>query len=498
MNISIDLKPSREEFIKISGRFNVIPLSAELGDDFISPIQLYSKLKDKSHSFLLESVEGEEKISRFSFVGFNPLYVFKSKADSIEINDLTLGSRKHFKTSLDPLEELKKLMSRFKVFSSKDLRFPGGFVGYLGYDNIRFFEPVLNKNSRIKDAESIFVFCKYLCVFDHKEKNIRIISFVVLPEDINKNKLTSVYAAETEKLKKVIRSFYSHSRLVPIGLGRKTKLLRYKSNISKKDFMAQVMRAKEYIKKGDIIQVVLSQRLEVNYSRDPFDIYRYLRILNPSAYMYYINFKDVKIIGASPEMLLRCENEVLITRPIAGTRPRNSNDQKDVLLEKDLLKDPKEKAEHIMLVDLGRNDLGRVSRKGKVSVPIFMKIERFSHVMHIVSEVRGFMDKKKDVFSALRSCFPAGTVSGAPKIRAMQIIDELEKTSRRIYAGCVGYFSFTGNLDTAIIIRTIVLRKKKAYVQAGAGIVLDSKPEKEYFETLNKAKAQLLALQLAS
>jgi len=508
---SLNLKPNLGEFLKIVRKFNAVALSTELGEDFISPIQLYSKIKDKDYSFLLESVEGQEKISRFSFVGFKPLYIFRSKKDKIDIRDLVDSKNKSFKTSTDPLDELKKIVVKFKMFFDKDLRFPGGFVGYVGYDNVRFFEPVLDAGPMINSAESLFVFCKYLFIFDHKEKKINIISFLVLPQSRprraqgrrrtpssspGRGKLRKLYNEESRQLLRLINFLSKDIELKPIRFMRKK--IKYKSNFSKKAFIDKVKKAKEYIKKGDIIQVVLSQRLSVNFDKDPLDIYRFLRILNPSAYMYYLNFKDLKIIGASPEMLLRCEDKVLITRPIAGTRPRGKTEEKDLTLEKDLLNDPKEKAEHIMLVDLGRNDLGRVTYKGKVRVPTFMKIERFSHVMHIVSEVRGLLDKKKDGFDALKSCFPAGTVSGAPKIRAMQIIDELEKDARGIYAGCVGYFSFTGNLDTAIIIRTIVLRKNKAYVQAGAGIVLDSKPLKEYFETLSKAKAQLLALELAS
>ena len=490
------IKPNLKKFLRLAEKFNVIGLSLELSEDFISPIQLYSKIKDKSYSFLLESVEGEEKISRFSFVGFEPLYIFKSRKNKIEIKDCLLRKTYNFNTLTDPLEELKNLIKKFKVFFDEKLRFEGGFVGYLGYDNVRFFEPILNVDSRISSAESIFIFCKYLSAFDHKEKKLHLTSFVVLPPEIRKNKLKKVYIQEKRKLLNLVERLSKNIKLSPLTFNRKK--INYKSNFSKKEFMQKVRVAKEYIKKGDIIQVVISQRLSVNYNKDPFNIYRHLRILNPSAYMYYLNFKDLKIIGSSPEMLLRCENKVLISRPIAGTRPRGKTEEEEYSLEKELLNDPKEKAEHIMLVDLGRNDLGRVSYKGRVEVPIFMRVEKFSHVMHLVSEVKAILDKKRNQFDALRACFPAGTVTGAPKIRAMQIIDELEKQPRKIYAGCVGYFSFTGNLDTAIIIRTIILRKNKAYIQAGAGIVLDSKPEREYFETLNKAKAQLLALELAS
>ncbi|HEC68744.1 MAG TPA: anthranilate synthase component I [Candidatus Omnitrophica bacterium] len=494
MNLKVNL--NLEKFLDYSNKFNIIGLSLELGEDFITPIQLYLKIRNKDYSFLLESVEGEEKISRFSFVGFLPLYLFQSQGENIKIRDFLKKKTTIFKTSADPLQDLKDFMSKFRVFLDRKARFEGGFVGYLGYDNIRFFEPVLNTDSKISYAQSMFIFCKYLFIFDHKEKRLHLTSFVVLPSKIKKDGLKKIYKKEKEKILNLIKFLSQKESIPPVSFKRKR--LNYRSNFSKKEFIQAVKKAKQYIRKGDVIQVVLSQKLTVKFSKEAFNIYRQLRILNPSPYMYYLNFKDLKIIGSSPEMLLRCENKVLINRPIAGTRPRGKTEKEDLKLEKELLADPKEKAEHIMLVDLGRNDLGRVSKKGTVHLPVFMKVERFSHVMHLVSEVRAVLDKGKDSFSALRACFPAGTLTGAPKIRAMQIIDELEKEPRKIYGGCVGYFSFTGNLDTAIIIRTIILKDNKGYIQAGAGIVLDSDPQREYLETLNKAKAQLLALELAS
>lgn len=491
------LSPSREEFIKISKKssYNIVPLSLDLGDDFITPIQLYSAIKNKTYSFLLESVEGEEKISRYSFVGFEPLYIVETEGYIIRIKDFIKKKIKSYQFECDPLEELKKIMKGFSVFTRKRIRFEGGFVGYLSYDNIRFFEPVLKKDNFNKGARSAFVFCKYLFIFDHIEKRLTLISFLPLKE-YNYQALKTLYSEEKERLISLLRNISKNSRIKPLNFFRK-KMVKFSSNFTPQEFKKRVKKAKEYIRRGDVIQVVISQKLTAKYTQEPFVIYRYLRVLNPSSYMYYLNFGKIKVIGSSPEMLVRCEKRRLFTRPIAGTRPRGGNEIEDKLLEKELLTDSKEKAEHLMLVDLGRNDLGRVSLKGKVEVPIFMKIEKFSHVMHIVSEVSAWLDKNRTSFDALRACFPAGTVSGAPKIRAMEIIDELEKEPRGLYSGCVGYFSFTGNLDTAIIIRTIILEEKKVSIQAGAGIVLDSIPQKEYFETLNKAKAQILAVELA-
>jgi len=490
-----NITPNLDKFLKAVKRYSLIPLSLDLGGDFITPIQLCQKVKDKKYSFLLESVEGEEKISRFSFVGFNPLFLLSSKGRNVEITDFIKSKVDKFSSPLSPLDELRFLMKRFKAYPVKGTRFSGGFVGYLGYDNVRFFEPVLNFQDRIEDSESRFVFCKYFFIFDHKEKKVKAVSFVSLPSRVKIEEASSLYREEKKNLLNLIDYFSKSKALNPLNfLRRKVKV---KSNFSKKEFSSLVKRAKEHIKKGDIIQVVPSQRFSTGYKKDPFLIYRYLRVLNPSPYMYYLNFADKQVIGASPEMLLRCEGDTVITRPIAGTRRRGRDEREDIALEKELLSDPKEKAEHIMLVDLGRNDIGRVSEGGKVNISSFMKVERFSHVMHIVSEVKGKLDKGMNSFSALKACFPAGTVTGAPKIRAMQIIDELERSPRGIYAGCAGYFSFNGNIDTAIVIRTIVVEKNKAYVQAGGGIVLDSKPEKEYIETVNKAKAQLVAIEYA-
>jgi anthranilate synthase component 1 len=489
----MQIHPTAKDFVKLAKKNNLIVLSHKFYSDSLTPVSIYHNLSKqfKEESFLLESVEGEEKISRFSFMGFMPLAVFKSKGRTINIKEQREIS---FETGKDPLFELRKFMRKFKVAPKENLRFFGGFVGYLGYDLVRFYEPIgPGKKDPLNTPDTYLTLPKFLIIFDHLKKQIEILSFLKINE---KQNLKNLYAKELKVMEGIFDKLQNPAGLQTLSMSATSKV-NLKSNLSKKDFVSIVEKARKYIKEGEIIQTVLSQRFSVDFSGDPFNVYRYLRILNPSPYMFYLNLKDLKVAGSSPEMLLRCEKGVLTTRPIAGTRPRGKDELEERKLEKSLLDDPKERAEHIMLVDLARNDLGRVAESASVTVPVFMTVEHFSHVMHIVSEVRASLKKGKDIFCAFTSCFPAGTLSGAPKVRAMQIINELERDGRGIYAGSVGYFSFTNSLDTCIIIRTIVFKNKKAYIQAGAGIVMDSKPEKEYKETLNKAKAQVLAVRLA-
>lgn len=490
----MDINPNLDQFKQLAKNNNLIVLAHKFYCDWLTPLATYDNLKNKykGESFLLESVEGEEKICRFSFLGFTPLQIFKNKGKTIYIEN---AHRSHnFITEKDPLFELKKIMDGFKVAPQENIRFFGGFVGYLGYDTVRFYEPIGQELPDSLNAfDSYFILPKYLVIFDHINRQIEILLFVKLDK---KHGLNEIYNKEKNNLINIFQAIIKPAQL-PL-LSFIPKKIKIKSHIKKTDFVKAVNKVKEYIKQGEIIQMVLSQRFQANFKGDPFLAYRYLRVLNPSPYMFYLNFADVKICGSSPEMLLRCDDNKLITHPIAGTRKRGKDEQEDQVLIKDLLSDPKERAEHIMLVDLARNDLGKVASKASVNLPYFMTVEKFSHVMHIVSEVQAKLSDKENLFSALISCFPAGTVSGAPKVRAMQIINELEKEKRGIYAGCVGYFSFTNSLDTCIIIRTIVFKDNQAYIQAGAGIVYDSKPAKEYTETINKAKAQVLALQMAS
>ncbi len=488
----MNINPSLPQFKKLARKNNLIVLSCRFFSDWLTPLSIYYGLARRmpGENFLLESVEGEEKICRFSFLGFMPISTFKSRGKRIYVKQ---GRARVFQTQTDPLTELKKIMSGFKVAPKENLRFFGGFVGYVGYDTVRFYEPVgKRKANSLGSFDSYFMLPKFLIIFDHLKMQVEVLSFVLLKSKADLNK---VYSKEKKLLERVYKKIVVPCELPDLSFA--ARKLTARSNFKKKDFTAAVKKAKKYIKEGEIIQTVLSQRFSASFYGDPFAVYRYLRILNPSPYMFYLNLGSIKIAGSSPEMLLRCERGQLCTHPIAGTRKRGKDESQDAKLEKSLLNDPKERAEHIMLVDLARNDLGRVARKGTVNVPVFMRVERFSHVMHIVSEVRAGLNKKEDIFSALISCFPAGTVSGAPKVRAMQIINELEPEGRGIYAGSVGYFSFTKSLDTCIIIRTIVFKGRKAYIQAGAGIVADSRPENEYKETVNKTKAQMLALRLA-
>lgn len=470
----------------------------EIGADLDTPVSSFLKIKKDDYAFLLESVEGQEKIARYSFLGSNPALIFKSKGKFIQIIYPEKKITKKFVTQTNPLDEIKKIMRDFKAIKTKGLpRFYGGLVGYMGYDMVRFFEELPDKNTEdLKIPDSIFILTDTLLVFDHVNHSIKIVTNIVMPKSSKKltqNKKIKIYKAAIKKIESIHKDF-QQSIMEKEKRGKGHKHLKIVSNFTKNKFKAIVNNAKAYIKKGDIIQVVLSQRFKIKIDKEPLDIYRALRSLNPSPYMFFLKLKDVILIGSSPEMLVRCEEGLVQTRPIAGTRPRGKTEEEDKLLENELLKDTKEKAEHIMLVDLGRNDLGRVCKSGKVGISEFMSIERYSHVMHLVTQVQGALDKKYDVYDVLRASFPAGTVTGSPKIRAMEIIDELENLRRGPYAGCVGYFSFSHNMDTCITIRTIIIKDNIAYIQAGAGIVADSIPEKEYSESVNKARALIEAI----
>ncbi|MFH1888761.1 MAG: anthranilate synthase component I [Candidatus Omnitrophota bacterium] len=489
--------PSLKEFLRLSRKANVIPVYKEISADLDTPVSAFLKLKKDNYAFLLESVEGQEKTARYSFLGSKPSIIFKSKGKNIEIIYPGKGSASRFVAAKDPLDEIEKIMKEFKAAKVKGLpRFYGGFVGYMGYDMVRFFERLPDKNpDELKMPDSIFMLTDSILAFDHVNHTIKIIVNVILPgkkKGSRKIKKTNAYSEAFRKIE-IIHKDLRKTLVEAKGRGKKRDS-RVVSNFKKSEFQEMVVRAKEYIKNGDIIQVVPSQRFKVKIESEPFDIYRRLRSMNPSPYMFFLKLREFILIGASPEMLVRCEDGLVETRPIAGTRPRGKNQKDDLRLERELLKDKKEKAEHIMLVDLGRNDLGRVSKKGGVRVSEFMRVERYSHVMHLVSEVEGDLDKRYDIYDCLRACFPAGTVSGSPKIRAMEIIDELETTRRGPYAGCVGYFSFSQNMDTCITIRTVVIKDNFGYVQAGGGVVADSVPEKEYFESVNKAKALIEAI----
>jgi len=493
----IDIKmyyPSKNEFRKLAKKGNIVPVYREVSADFETPLSAFIKIDDKKNSFLFESVEGGEKIGRYSFLGSSPSATIEAKGNSITI--VKGKVKKNLKGN--PLALIENFMSNYKAVEVDGLpRFFGGLVGYIGYETIRFIEKIPDTcKDDLKTSDIKLILADTILIFDRVKHTIKIVANAHIDKrsktsaDKAYKRAISDIEAICEKLKKPLK------QSMPTIEGVAAPI-RYKSNIKKSLFKKTILKAKRYIKSGDIIQVVLSQRFETGFGSDPFSIYRALRSINPSPYMFYLSFGKVKLIGSSPEIMVRGEDGVAEIRPIAGTRPRGKTRQEDVAFEKDLLADPKERAEHLMLVDLGRNDLGRVCRAGSVKVSEFMNIERYSHVMHIVSDCVGKLKAKSNIYELLKASFPAGTVAGAPKIRAMEIIDELEKTKRGPYAGCVGYFSFSGNLDTCITIRTILLKGKKAYVQAGAGIVADSVPEKEYQETVNKAKGMLKAVAIA-
>lgn len=489
-------KPTLKEFLKLSKQGNVIPVYKEINADLETPVSAFLKIKKENYSFLLESVEGQEKIARYSFLGGSPCLVFKSKGREIEISYPGKKSPRKFLSRLTPIDEVKKIMRDFKSVQVKGLpRFCGGLVGFIGYDTVRFFEKLPDKNpDELKVPDSILMLADTLLVFDHVNHNIKIVSNVILPKGkVSTAEAAALYNKAVKRIESIQADF---SRPLNENEGdAHSQRIKFSSNFTKSEFEEAVREAKRYIRRGDIIQVVPSQRFKLITEKDPFMIYRSLRSLNPSPYMYFLRLEDMYLVGASPEMLVRCEDGIVETRPIAGTRPRGKNAREDERLAKELINDKKERAEHLMLVDLGRNDLGRVSRIGTVEVDEFMSVEKYSHVMHLVSGVKGRLDNKRyDIYDVLKAVFPAGTVSGSPKIRAMEIIDEVENTRRGPYAGCVGYFSFSHNLDTCITIRTILIKGKAAYIQAGAGIVADSVPEKEYFETVNKARALIEAI----
>jgi anthranilate synthase component 1 len=476
----------------MAGKGNLIPVYRELLADRETPVTAFKKLGMGPYSFLLESVEGGEKWARYTFLGFDPFLVIRAKGNKLTF--LETGRKREIKAADDPLEEIRRVMDRFRPVRTEGLpRFFGGAVGYLSYDMVRFFErlPNLTKDDLHQD-DLVFMVTGNLVIFDNVAQKMK----VVVNSLVGNKNLKRVYANSLRRIDSIIKKL---ALPLPPENPRRNRMapVRIQSNTPKEIFKKNVVRGKRYIREGDIFQVVLSQRLQCEIRSDPLDIYRALRTVNPSPYMYFLRLDRTFIVGSSPEILVRCEEGKVEVRPIAGTRPRGKNEEEDSRLIRDLLGDKKELAEHIMLVDLGRNDVGRVAKKGTVVVDELKTIEKYSHVMHIVSNVWGRLDKGKNCFDVLRASFPAGTVSGAPKIRAMEIIEELEPNKRGIYAGAVGYFSFSGNMDMAIAIRTLVIRGTTAFLGVGAGIVADSVPEREFVETMNKGKALIRAIELA-
>ena len=487
--------PDLREFRKLAEKGNLIPVYNEILADMETPVSAFRKIDDGRYSFLLESIEGGEKWARYSFLGSRPSIVIRSFGDSAEI--IRYGKKETRSLVRDPLEAVKDILAEYRPVPNPGLpRFYGCAVGFIGYDVIRFFEKMPEREKPGLGLPDIFfMITDTLVIFDNVAHKIKVVSNA----HINGSSITAAYKEAVEKIEAITRKLKRSLKDRPAAGPRPSSKRRpvLKSNFTQPGYEQAVLKAKEYIKAGDIFQVVPSQRFETRIGVEPFEIYRALRLINPSPYMYFLRCGDATITGTSPEVMVRQEGDRIDLRPIAGTRRRGSTEEEDKALERELLSDPKERAEHIMLVDLGRNDVGRVSTPGSVHVSELMVIERYSHVMHIVSNVRGTLSKEHNSFDVVRACFPAGTVSGAPKIRAMEIIDELEPTRRGPYAGAVGYFGFSGNMDTCITIRTLVIKDGVAYIQAGGGVVADSVPSLEYQETVNKAKAMMRAVEMA-
>ncbi len=482
--------PSLNEVKKAAKSANVIPVCKKVLADTETPVSVWMKLFRKTrYSFLLESVSGGDTTARYSFIGGDPYITFKAEGQNWWI-----GGEHVEKGAQDPIGALRKLLSRYHPADVKDLpRFSGGAVGYFSYDSIRLRERIPDnnpKNDRLHDI--FFALYRNLIAFDNREHRLLLISNIIIDGEKN---IQQQYDRALQEIGTMEQGMRNQLDSTQISISAPEDI---SSNFRREDFEQAVEKSKEYIKAGDIFQVVLSQRFQVPVTTDPFDLYRVLRVVNPSPYMYYMALDDISVIGASPEMLVRVENGEVENRPIAGTRRRGQTEEEDEKLIEELKADPKEIAEHVMLVDLGRNDVGRVSRYGSVKVENMMHMEKYSHVIHMVTDVKGRLKNGCDAFDALFSCFPAGTLSGAPKIRAMEIIDELETVRRGLYGGALGYIDFSGNMDTCIVIRTIVLDQGIASIQAGAGIVADSIPQREYQETVEKASALFSAIKKAA
>ncbi|MHC4712178.1 MAG: anthranilate synthase component I [Planctomycetota bacterium] len=486
--------PSYERFEKLAAGGARVPVYRQLLADTLTPVAAFRKVEGPDYAFLLESVVGGERIAQYSFVGSKPFAVFLARRDEVEIVE---GDNRRTFSAENPFDSLQEFISSVKFVHPGDLpRFCSGAVGFAAYDAIRYVE-------RLPDAppddlgqpDLYFALYDSMLIFDHINNTVKVLACA----DASARPAKEAYDVACRRVDEMVEVLQTPTVVLSDDISSAGPVaLEYTSNFTKDDYCRSVERAKEYIFAGDIFQVVLSQRLTAKTNADPFNIYRTLRMVNPSPYMFYLKLKDLKLIGSSPEVMVRVEGDRITLRPIAGTRPRGKTPEEDQALAEELLADEKERAEHVMLVDLGRNDVGRTARYGTVIVDECMVIERFSHVMHITSNITGQLKPGATALETLQACLPAGTVSGAPKVRAMQILDELEPTRRGPYAGAVGYIDFAGNMDTCIALRTIIYVDGRAIVQAGGGLVADSIPENEYQETLNKAKALLKALEIAA
>ena len=491
--------PTADEFLKLATQGNLIPVARRILADLETPLSAYRKIRGQGESFLFESVEGGEHVGRYSFVGCNPRAVIRQDGQQVQVieNGRITESAVVGKDVKDGLEIVERVMKKFRAVATPGLpRFTGGAIGFIGYEFIHDVEPSVPRppQDELKTPVIYFLIADQLLTFDRAQQTITILVNAVLDDAASP---TEAYESATDEIDRLISLLEQPSEHQLVSLPEEVPPVAFESNQTKEQFLANVEASKKFITAGDIIQVVGSQRFSALVTASPVDIYRAVRSINPSPYMFLLELDGFALVGASPELHVRCEEGKVEIRPIAGTRKRGKNDTEDLALEKELLADPKERAEHVMLVDLARNDIGRVCDFGSVAVKDLMIVERYSHVMHIVSQVEGKLSADKTNYDLMRATFPAGTVSGAPKIRAMQIISELEKTTRGTYAGCVGYFSFNGNTDTCITIRTALIKDGKAYVQAGGGWVNDSTPEGEFQETVNKSMAMRKAVALA-
>ena len=487
--------PTASDFLELAREGNLVPVYREILADTETPVSAYLKVARGAHGFLLESVQGGEKWARYSFLGSEPAAVFSSRGTTVTLRADGVADRQW--EAADPLAALKDLLAGYRPVALPALpRFFGGAVGYVSYDAVRFFERLpATLPDDLGLPELYFMIPASVLVFDNVAQSIAVVVNVDLRDPATDPR--RAYDAAVARVDELVARLGTAVPFPEAMVGAETPVAELHANLTQAEYGRLDERAKEYIRAGDVIQVVLAQRMEAPLRAAPFNVYRALRTIDPSPYMFYLQLGDQILVGASPEVMVRVEDGEITVRPIAGTSPRGTQEMEDRELERTLLADPKEIAEHVMLLDLGRNDVGRVAASGSVEVTERMVIERYSHVMHIVSNVRGRLAPGRDCYDAFRATFPAGTLSGAPKIRAMEIIEELEPVRRGVYGGAVGYFGFGGTMDTCIAIRTMLIKGDTVYVQAGAGIVADSDPEREHAECLNKARGMLQALKRA-
>ncbi len=488
-------RPTFEEFAALAKQYSLVPVYRQLTGDTLTPVTAFHKLEEGDWAFLFESVIGGERVGRYSFLGAGPFLRFLAYDKRVQL--FTEGGLLAEFNDPDPLRLLERKLATYRAPHLPGLpRFCGGAVGYAGYDTVRYVERLPNAPTDDRQLPDLcFAFYDRMVIFDHINKTIAAVAHA----HVDPNNLRLCYDQACARVDRLVERLQSKGPALPLVdiVSSGEVHLKYRSNFEPAAFEQAVEKCKEYIKAGDIFQVVLSQRFQTETKAKPFDIYRTLRVINPSPFMVYLKCGSLTLVAASPEIMVRVEGDQVTIRPLAGTRRRGKTEEEDRQLAAELIADPKERAEHIMLVDLGRNDVGRVARFGTVQLSDVMNVERYSHVMHICSNVTGQLQSGKSSFDALRACLPAGTLSGAPKVRAMEIIDELEPHRRGPYGGAVGYVDFSGNMDTCIALRTMVLLGQTAYLQAGAGIVADSVPEREREETENKAMGLLRALEMA-